>query len=56
VKKTFWYAMQTSTTSILSPQLEEDITEAVWLKKEEVVGLYSQMFSTVKSTIENYFA
>ena len=36
LKQTFWYTMETEYVGELVPQLEEDITEAVWYSKAEI--------------------
>ncbi len=36
LKKTYWYEMEVSGSPELIPQIEEEITEAVWLKNREI--------------------
>lgn len=36
IKKTFWYAMTSSFTGQLIPQLEEDIEKVEWFSKEQI--------------------
>lgn len=36
LKKTYWYAMKTTSKKAPSPQLEEDIEIAKWINKEEI--------------------
>jgi 8-oxo-dGTP pyrophosphatase MutT (NUDIX family) len=37
IKRSYWYRMETEDVE-LSPQLEEDIEQAVWIDKETLLG------------------
>ncbi len=51
LKKTFWYRMRTEYEGILSPQLKEDITEAVWLSREESKKALSESYRSLNETL-----
>jgi len=36
LKKTYWYGMKTTSTAAPIPQSEEDIEEAIWVKKSDI--------------------
>jgi 8-oxo-dGTP pyrophosphatase MutT (NUDIX family) len=55
LKKCYWFEMGTTDERPLSPQLEEEILEAVWLSKEKVELLKPQMFPTIRQCFETYF-
>ena len=53
LKKTYWYSMFTEDRGELIPQLEEDITEAVWLDKRKS-GMVIQ--ASYRSLKENFLS
>lgn len=54
-KKTFWYLMSTEDNSKLSPQTDEDITEAVWMKKKDAGSAISQSYRSIADTFSKVF-
>ena len=56
LKKCYWFEMETSDERPPTPQLDEDITEAIWLSREEVEARKHLMFSTIRECFESYFS
>ena len=56
LKKCHWFEMEIRDEQPLKPQLEEDITEAVWLSREDVEKRKSLMFPTIRICFESYFS
>ena len=54
LKKTYWYEMQVYGVPHLSPQLEEDITEAVWLKKSELGQVKSNTYPLILDLLDEH--
>ncbi|MCV6631467.1 MAG: NUDIX domain-containing protein [Flavobacteriaceae bacterium] len=48
LKETYWYAMRTSYTGKLVPQVEEEITEVAWKSKAEIKGIRSNTYENIK--------
>jgi len=48
LKKTYWYSMFTEDRGELIPQLEEDITEAVWLDKKKSKTAIQSSYRSLK--------
>ena len=51
LKKTYWYKMELSSNQELIPQLEEDITEARWLGKDEFPLVRQNTFPLILDVI-----
>jgi 8-oxo-dGTP pyrophosphatase MutT (NUDIX family) len=47
LKPTYWYDMICAGNKIPTPQLDEEITEAVWLKKTELSKVYKNTFPSI---------
>ncbi len=47
LKKTYWYLMETKNNNKLVPQINEAITEAVWLKKEDANKAISKSYRSL---------
>jgi 8-oxo-dGTP pyrophosphatase MutT (NUDIX family) len=56
LKKCYWFEMKTTDKRPLKPQLEEGISEAVWLSKEEVEARKMLMFPAIRQYFEQYFS
>ena len=56
LKKCYWFEMETIDERPLKPQLEEEISEAVWLPKEKVESLKPLMFGTIQQCFDRYFS
>jgi 8-oxo-dGTP pyrophosphatase MutT (NUDIX family) len=52
IKPTYWYNMQYSGDELLKPQLEEEITEAYWLKSSELKKVYENTFLSIIDVLE----
>jgi hypothetical protein len=52
LKETHWYAMQTKGYEKLIPQTEEDITEVIWVKKEDLQKYLSNTFPTIAEVLK----
>lgn len=55
VKKTYWYLMSTDANNKLSPQIAEDITEAVWMKKKDAGAAISESYRSIADTFSKLF-
>lgn len=53
LKKTYWYKMELSSNQELIPQLEEDITEARWLGKDEFPLVRQNTFPLILDVIRS---
>lgn len=53
LKESHWYLMKATGHEELIPQVEEDITEIIWVKKEEIKKYLDNTFPTIKSILEN---
>ena len=52
LKKTFWYAMETTSMDPLVPQKEEGIKKAVWKPKSEIPKLFENAYENIKKLWE----
>lgn len=55
LKKTYWYLMSHSGEKKLVPQTEEDITEAVWLKKSDLNDVYENTYPSILDVLKQVF-
>jgi 8-oxo-dGTP pyrophosphatase MutT (NUDIX family) len=55
VKPSHWYKMHFNGTEQPIPQVEEDITEIRWVKKDEVGELMSNMFPSIQEMIMRFY-
>lgn len=55
LKKTYWYSMFTNGRKKPSPQLEEDITEAVWIDKRESATAIQSSYRSLKENFLSLF-
>lgn len=56
LKETHWFRMQSEQPEKLQPQIEEDITELQWVKKEEVAERLSDSFASLRNVWGNYLS
>ncbi len=56
LKCTHWYAMQSSSKTKLTPQTEEGIVSAEWVKISALDELTAGSFPTIKSVLASYVA
>ncbi|MCX6231485.1 MAG: NUDIX domain-containing protein [Bacteroidetes bacterium] len=54
IKHCYWYLMKTTTEKKLVPQIKEDITKAVWLKKEEIPEVLRNSYPSINYLVYNY--
>ena len=52
LKETHWYLMKTLGDQKLVPQTEEEISEIVWVKKEELEKYLANTFPTIESVLK----
>lgn len=53
LKKTYWYQMQTSYKGNLVPQLEEDITDVVWMTRKELIPAMENAWASVRFLLKS---
>jgi 8-oxo-dGTP pyrophosphatase MutT (NUDIX family) len=53
LKKSHWFLMNASEDEKFIPQVEEDITEILWVKKENLKEYLTNTFPTIRSILEN---
>lgn len=51
LKPTHWYLMKNKTNEEPNPQVEEEITEARWMKKEEVPLVFENTFPSIVDVV-----
>ena len=51
LKRSHWFAMETNKTETLTPQLEEDITEVVWMDKQACNKAFSETYRTLREVL-----
>ena len=55
LKKTFWYLMETDYSGDLNPETNEGIEKAIWIDKNSIISLKSEMYKNISLVISNYF-
>jgi 8-oxo-dGTP pyrophosphatase MutT (NUDIX family) len=53
LKESHWYEMKTTGHEKLIPQTEEDITELIWVKKEDLKKYFSNTFPTIVEVLKS---
>lgn len=56
LKQTYWFEMESSTDGPLIPQIEEDIIEARWFKREDTELPLSNTYPAISELVEGYLA
>jgi len=51
LKKTFWFEMRYEGNDLPSPQLEEDITEAKWINKNDIEEVTQNTYPSIKEVL-----
>lgn len=51
MKESFWYLMEVPGNPELIPQVEEDITQATWIKPEALTKILSNTYPSIKEVI-----
>ncbi len=54
LKNTYWFLMKTNSENPLVPQLEEDITEAKWMDKDQVKEAMKNTYPLIKELLTNH--
>ncbi|OFY22558.1 MAG: hypothetical protein A2W98_08995 [Bacteroidetes bacterium GWF2_33_38] len=52
LKKTYWYEMKYSGNEKLVPQIEEGITDVVWVKQDEIEIYFPKMYKSIIEVIK----
>ncbi len=55
LKTSHWYEMSTTDTNKLRPQVDEDITKAKWVSKEQVEKVLDNTYPSLIDLIKNFF-
>jgi 8-oxo-dGTP pyrophosphatase MutT (NUDIX family) len=53
LKNTYWFLMKTNSENPLVPQLEEDITDAQWMDKDQVKEALKNTYPLIKELLMN---
>lgn len=54
MKETHWFEMKTNAQTTLTPQLEEGIEKAVWIKKAELPNYIKDAYDNIADILSNY--
>ena len=54
LKHTYWYKMENPTQEDPKPQFEEDITSAVWVKREKIAECMENTYPSIKAVIGQF--
>jgi 8-oxo-dGTP pyrophosphatase MutT (NUDIX family) len=54
LKKTFWFQFLLTEKQRLTPQIEEGITQAVWLNKENISAFLNNTFTSITEVLKNH--
>lgn len=52
LKQTKWYEMGVNKIPTLTPQLEEDITEALWIRKKDLKKVYANTYPLINDILD----
>ncbi len=55
LKVSEWYRMESPKAVELVPQEDEDIEKAVWIGREELLGLKNEMYKNIIDVVDKYF-
>jgi len=55
LKKTHWFLMRTTGNQPLIPQTDEDITEAVWLNRENSLAALDESYRSLRDILSPFF-
>ncbi len=55
IKHCYWFLMKTDSLKNPSPQIEEDISDVIWVKKEKIPELMKNTFPSIKYILDLYF-
>ncbi|PIE87818.1 MAG: NUDIX hydrolase, partial [Bacteroidetes bacterium] len=54
IKRSVWYEMSADSSEILSPQLEEDITETKWADPQDLPHFYKNTYLSIAELLTSY--
>ena len=54
LKKTFWYMLTYDGTKKTKPETKEDITEAVWMKRDEMLYIRGNTFGSINDVLDAF--
>ncbi len=54
LKETYWFEMMNNTPQPLVPQLDEDITEVRWFRKDELEIPLKNTYASLQNLLEEY--
>ncbi len=54
LKKTYWFAMKTTSMDKPTPQVAEQILQAVWADKKEVKNVLKQCYMSIEDLLQGY--
>jgi len=54
LKKTYWYEMSTHSKTELVPQYKEDITQALWTKRENINEIMDNTYASIREVISTF--
>ncbi len=52
LKISYWYEMKTDFSGLLVPQIEEDIEQAIWVKKEDLPNYFDTMYLSIIDVVK----
>ncbi len=55
IKHCYWFLMKTDSLTELQPQIKEDITRAVWMKKEAILEAMENTYPSIRGLVFSYF-
>ena len=53
IKLTHWFVVQSKNNKMLTPQLEEDIEQAIWIKKQDINKYYNNMYGSIQDVLDS---
>lgn len=53
LKESHWFLMTAKENEPFTPQIEEDITEIKWVKKDDLPNYFENTFSTIRTVLKN---
>ncbi len=54
IKKTYWYYFTSEDNKSLKPQLEEGITEVVWISYDQLLSMGKETYYTIREVIDQF--
>lgn len=54
LKETTWYTFKTDSNEMLTPQAEEDITQAIWVNREKISEILNNTYPSIVDVVSKY--